>query len=77
MLIDVRVLRMLRVVRILKPGAHISEFSDLREALISSRRNIAAFISFVPLAVIVMGTLMSAVDGPAVCRLRCTGRLPR
>ncbi len=63
-LIDVRVLRMLRVFRILKLGAYISEFSDLREALISSRRKIAAFISFVLLVVIVMGTLMYVVEGP-------------
>jgi voltage-gated potassium channel len=63
-LIDVRILRMLRVYRILKLGAYINEFSELREALINSRRKIAAFISFVLVVVIVMGTLMYVVEGP-------------
>lgn len=63
-LIDVRVLRMLRIFRILKLGAYISEFRDLRDAVISSRRKIAAFISFVLVVDIVMGTLMYVVEGP-------------
>lgn len=63
-LIDVRVLRMLRVFRILKLGAYISEFRDLREAVIDSRRKIAAFISFVLVVVIIMGTLMYVIEGP-------------
>jgi len=63
-LIDVRVLRMLRVFRIFKLGAYINEFSELYEALRSSRRKISAFISFVLLVVIVMGTLMYVVEGP-------------
>ena len=64
MLIAVRVLRMLRIFRILKLGAYIEEFSDLRDALVSSRRKIAAFLSFVLVVVIVMGTLMYVVEGP-------------
>ena len=64
-LIDVRVLRMLRIFRILKLGAYISEFIDLRDAVIASRRKIAAFISFVLVVDIVMGTLMYVVEGPA------------
>jgi len=64
MLIVVRVLRMLRIFRILKLGAYIEEFSDLRDALMHSRRKIAAFISFVLVVVIVMGTLMYVVEGP-------------
>lgn len=63
-LIDVRVLRMLRVFRILKLSAYIAEFSDLRAALMDSRRKIAAFLSFVLVVVIVMGTLMYVVEGP-------------
>jgi voltage-gated potassium channel len=64
MLIAVRVLRMLRIFRILKLGAYIEEFSDLRDALVNSRRKIAAFLSFVLVVVIVMGTLMYVVEGP-------------
>jgi voltage-gated potassium channel len=63
-LIDVRALRMLRVFRILKLGAYIEEFRDLREAVIYSRRKIAAFLSFVLVVVIVMGTLMYVAEGP-------------
>jgi voltage-gated potassium channel len=63
-LIDVRVLRLLRVFRILKLGAYISEFNDLRLALVASGRKITVFISFVFLIVIVLGTLMYMVEGP-------------
>jgi voltage-gated potassium channel len=63
-LIDVRVLRLLRVFRILKLGAYISEFNDLRLALAASGRKITVFISFVLLIVIVLGTLMYLVEGP-------------
>ena len=63
-LIDVRVLRLLRVFRILKLGAYISEFNDLRLALMASAQKITAFISFVFLVVVVLGTLMYLVEGP-------------
>jgi voltage-gated potassium channel len=63
-LIDVRVLRLLRVFRILKLGAYISEFNDLWLALKASGRKITVFISFVLLVVIVLGTLMYVVEGP-------------
>jgi voltage-gated potassium channel len=63
-LIGVRVLRMLRVFRILKLGPYVSEFSDLRDAVVDSRRKIAAFISFVLVVVVVIGTLMYVVEGP-------------
>ncbi len=63
-LIDVRVLRMLRVFRILKLGAYIDEFRDLHDAVVNSRRKIGAFISFVLVVVIVMGTLMYVIEGP-------------
>ena len=64
-LIDVRVLRMLRVFRILKLGAYIAEFRGLMDAVITSRRKIAAFLSFVLVVVIIMGTLMYVIEGPA------------
>ncbi len=64
-LIDVRVLRLLRVFRILKLGAYVAEFGALGEALMASRRKILVFMSFVMLVVVVMGTLMYVVEGPA------------
>ena len=64
-LIDVRILRLLRIFRILKMGAYIAEYSALGSALAASRRKIFVFLSFVILVVLVMGTLMYVVEGPA------------
>ena len=63
-LIDVRLLRLLRVFRILKLGAYVSEFGFLGAALMASRRKIVVFIGFVLITVVVMGTLMYVVEGP-------------
>ncbi len=46
-LIDVRILRLLRIFRILKMGAYIAEYSALGSALAASRRKIFVFLSFV------------------------------
>ena len=63
-LIDVRVLRLLRLFRILKLGAYVAEFGALGRALAASRRKILVFMAFVMLVVLVMGTLMYVVEGP-------------
>ncbi len=62
-LIDVRVLRLLRIFRILKLGAYVAEYSALGSALAASRRKILVFLSFVMMVVLVMGTLMYVVEG--------------
>lgn len=64
-LLDVRVLRLLRLFRILKLAAYVSEFGALGRALAASRRKILVFLAFVMLVVLVMGTLMYVVEGPA------------
>jgi voltage-gated potassium channel len=64
-LMDVRVLRLLRIFRILKMGAYVAEFRYLGDALMASRRKIAVFMSFVMMIVVVMGTLLYVVEGPA------------
>jgi voltage-gated potassium channel len=64
-LIDVRILRLLRIFRVLKMGAYVAEFDALGKALVASRRKIAVFLMFVMLVVLVMGTLMYVVEGPA------------
>ncbi len=64
-LIDVRILRLLRIFRVLKMGAYVAEYGALGEALSASRRKIAVFLSFVLMVVLVMGTLMYVVEGPA------------
>jgi voltage-gated potassium channel len=63
-LIDVRVLRLLRIFRILKLGAYVREFSDLGNAILATRRKIAVFLSFVVIVVVIMGTLMYVIEGP-------------
>ncbi len=64
-LIDIRVLRLLRVFRIFKLTAYVSEYQSLARALHASRRKILVFLSAVLMIVLVMGTLMYVVEGPA------------
>jgi voltage-gated potassium channel len=64
-LIDVRVLRLLRVFRVLKMSAYVAEYRALGSALAASRRKILIFLSFVLMVVLVMGTLMYVVEGGA------------
>jgi voltage-gated potassium channel len=63
-LIDVRILRVLRIFRVLKLGAYVVEYRALGMALSASRRKITVFLVFVMMVVLVMGTLMYLVEGP-------------
>ena len=63
-LIDIRILRMLRAFRILKLTEYVREYSTLGEAVQASRRKIAVFLSVVALVVVVLGTVMYVVEGP-------------
>jgi len=64
-LIDVRVLRLLRMFRVLKMSEYLIEYRALGAALAASRRKILVFLSFVLMAVLVMGTLMYVIEGAA------------
>ncbi len=64
-LVDVRVLRLLRVFRVLKLVPYMNEYSVLLDALRASRRKILVFLSFVMLVVVLLGTLMYVIEGPA------------
>ncbi len=64
-LIDVRVLRLLRIFRIFKLTAYISEYQSLAMALKASSRKIFVFLSVVVMIVVVMGSVMYVVEGPA------------
>lgn len=64
-LIDVRVLRLIRVFRVFKLTQYMAEFSHLGRALRASARKILVFLSVVLMVVMVMGTLMYVVEGPA------------
>lgn len=63
-LIDVRVLRLLRIARLFKLSAYSQEFRTLARALSASRRKITVFVGVVMMVVLVLGTLMYVVEGP-------------
>lgn len=64
-LLDVRVMRLLRIFRVLKLPAYVAEYQWLLLALADSRRKILVFLSFVLFLVIVLGSVMYVVEGPA------------
>lgn len=63
-LMDVRILRLLRVFRVLKLMPYVAEYRVLLDALYTSRRKILIFLSFVMLVVLLLGTLMYVIEGP-------------
>jgi len=64
-LVDVRVLRLLRIFRVLKLHAYVAEYASLARALSASARKIMVFLSVVLMIVLIMGTVMYVVEGPA------------
>ena len=64
-LLDIRILRLLRIFRIFKLTLYIEEYTRLGEALAASRRKIMVFLSVVLMVVMIMGTVMYVVEGPA------------
>jgi voltage-gated potassium channel len=64
-LIDVRVLRLLRVFRVFKLTAYVAEYQALSRALRSSGRKVLVFLAAVSMIVLVIGTLMYVIEGPA------------
>lgn len=63
-LLDVRILRLLRIFRVLKLAAYVGEYRTLGSALAASRRKILIFLSVVLIITLLMGTLMYVVEGP-------------
>jgi len=63
-LVDVRVLRLLRIFRVLKLHAYVAEYASLARALSASARKIMVFLSVVLMIVLIMGTVMYVVEGP-------------
>jgi voltage-gated potassium channel len=63
-LLDIRILRLLRMFRILKLTLYIQEYSMLGRALMASRRKILVFLSVVMMVVLLLGTVMFLVEGP-------------
>lgn len=63
-LLDVRILRLLRIFRVLKLTLYVVEYSALIQALRASRRKITIFIAFVLMMDLLLGTLMYVIEGP-------------
>lgn len=64
-LVALRILRVLRVFRILKLAEYVQEASVLATALRASRYKITVFVSAVLTIVVVVGSLMYLIEGPA------------
>jgi voltage-gated potassium channel len=63
-LLDVRILRLLRLFRVLKLSLYVEEYQVLTSALAASRRKIFVFLSIVLMVVLIMGTLLYVLEGP-------------
>ena len=55
----------MRIFRIFKLTAYMSEYQSLGCALRASRRKITVFVTAVAMVVLVLGTVMYVVEGPA------------
>ena len=64
-LLDVRVLRLLRIFRIFRLTEYVAEYQVMGEALLASRRKILVFLSAVLMVVLILGTMLYVVEGPA------------
>jgi voltage-gated potassium channel len=63
-LIDVRILRLVRVFRIFKLTRYLAEVRLLGTAMANSMRKILVFLSVVVMVVLIVGTLMYVIEGP-------------
>jgi voltage-gated potassium channel len=62
----IRAIRLLRAFRIFKLGHMLSEASALREAIWAARAKITVFLSFVLIAVVIVGSAMHLIEGGRV-----------
>jgi voltage-gated potassium channel len=63
-LLDVRILRLVRVFRIFKLTRYLAEVRLLGRAMANSMRKILVFLSVVVMVVLVVATLMYVIEGP-------------
>jgi voltage-gated potassium channel len=64
-LLTIRVLRVLRIFRVLKLVQFMSEAGELARALVRARRKIGVFMFTVFVLMILFGSLMYVIEGPA------------
>jgi len=57
-LLDVRILRLLRIFRILKMSGYVDEYQWLMLAVADSRRKIGVFLSIIMTMVVILGTML-------------------
>ena len=62
-LLDVRILRLLRIFRILKLSGYVDEYQWLMLAVADSRRKIGVFLSIILTMVVILGTMLYVVEG--------------
>jgi len=62
----IRALRLLRAFRIFKLAHMLSEATALREAMWAARAKVAVFLSFVLIAVVIVGSAMHLIEGGRV-----------
>ncbi len=63
-LLDVRILRLLRLFRVMKLTGYVDEMQWLMMAVADSRRKIGVFISLIFSIVVILGSLLYVVEGP-------------
>ncbi len=64
-LLDVRIMRLLRIFRILKMAGYVEEYQWLLISVADSRRKIGVFLSIIMALVVILGTMLYVVEGPA------------
>jgi voltage-gated potassium channel len=64
-LIVIRALRLLRVFRVLRLPLFLTEAHFLAEAMVNARRKIIVFLTAVVMIVVIVGTAMYLIEGPA------------
>lgn len=62
--VTLRLLRLLRIFRVLKLAYYLEESAVMAHALAASRRKLMVFLLTVILLVVILGTVMFAVEGP-------------
>ncbi len=64
-LMSIRILRLLRIFRIFKLVRYVEAYQSLGRALLESRFKITVFLSIAMMMVLIIGTLIYIVEGPA------------
>ncbi|MDY0342594.1 MAG: ion transporter [Lentimicrobium sp.] len=64
-LMAIRILRLMRIFRVFKLSNYLAEAEILRRAMLASSRKIMVFLSAIALLVVVIGSAIYVIEGPA------------